>query len=101
MNKTNHYIPTDLEWPANGLKCEPRDLNRMCKQILKHGTIANFSHHTSTYSEPGGFTEARGCGSHVLTVTCDHVPDFMYVIHFTGFRVTEIIEIITIKEGGA
>jgi hypothetical protein len=95
MQEVNHYIPTDLEWSANGLPCEPRVLNMMCEQILKNGRISEIVRHTAGWHHADGTSGVHGLSSQVLVVECDHIPCITYAIHLTGFRVTEIIETIS------
>jgi hypothetical protein len=95
MDITRTYIPNNLEWSENGYPCYPKVINRMCRDILRHGKIAEIHHHTATSISPDGTTGKLDMGTQVLTVECEHVPHIIYVIHLSGFRVLRIIETVT------
>jgi hypothetical protein len=95
MNRTHHYYPEGLEWTVYGDKCSVNDINRMCRNILAGGTVRNVHRHISRSHYPDGTQEVRHSGTKALTVDSDHVPGLAYVIHLHGYRVVEILEIMT------
>jgi hypothetical protein len=95
MNHTNHYYPEGLGWTMQGDKCRVRDIERMTQNILTTGTVTHVHRHTAQSYYPNGTTELWHTGTKALTVESDNVPGLTYVIHLHGFRVVEIIEIMT------
>lgn len=95
MNRTKRYFPEDLEWSVQGEKCRVRDINRMCESILTHGTVTDVHRHTAQSFDPNGTREVWPQESQAITIECDHLPGLVYIIHLCGFRVTEIIEMIS------
>lgn len=81
------------KWAKNGMR--PEELKKLAQQIFSNGTITNTYHQAYGTNDPavthGDEWATVLNGGVAYTVECEGLP-VKYVIHMTGFEVSEIIE---------
>lgn len=81
------------KWAKNGMR--PEELKKLAQQIFDNGTITGTYHQAYGTNDPavthGDEWATVLNGGVAYTVECEGIP-VKYVIHMTGFEVTEIIE---------
>lgn len=80
-------------WAKNGMR--PEELKKLAQQIFSNGTITSTYHQAYGTNDPavthGDEWATVLNGGVAYTVECEGLP-VKYVIHMTGFEVSEIIE---------
>lgn len=66
-------------------------LQLLAKDILEFGVKINECHHVSQRFEPGRKTQVIETGSYCIE-TRNEITGYRYWVHFSGCKVTEIIE---------
>lgn len=81
------------KWAKNGMR--PEELKKLAQQIFSNGTITNTCHQAYGTNDPAVTHGAEWAtvlnGGVAYTVECEGLP-VKYVVHMTGFEVSEIIE---------
>lgn len=81
------------KWAKNGMR--PEELKKLAQNIFSNGTITNVYHQAYGTNDPavthGDEWATVLDGGAAYTVECEGLP-VKYVIHMTGFEVSEIIE---------
>lgn len=81
------------KWAKNGMR--PEELKKLAQNIFSNGTITNVYHQAYGTNDPavthGDEWATVLDGGVAYTVECEGLP-VKYVIHMTGFEVSEIIE---------
>lgn len=81
------------KWAKNGMR--PEELKKLAQQIFSNGTITKTYHQAYGTNDPavthGDEWATVLNGGVAYTVECEGLP-VKYVIHMTGFEVSEIIE---------
>lgn len=81
------------KWAKNGMR--PDELKKLAQNIFSNGTITNTYHQAYGTNDPavthGDEWATVLNGGVAYTVECEGLP-VKYVIHMTGFEVSEIIE---------
>lgn len=81
------------KWAKNGMR--PEELKKLAQQIFRNGTITKTYHQAYGTNDPdvthGDEWATVLNGGVAYTVECEGLP-VKYVIHMTGFEVSEIIE---------
>lgn len=86
-----HY--KSCRWAKNGMR--PEELKKLAQNIFSNGTITGTYHQSYGTNDPevthGEDWATVQNGGVAYTVECDGIP-VKYIIHMTGFEVSEIIE---------
>ncbi len=92
MTHTQHYIPNDLNYSANGYPMEREKFDAMVTEIFEKGSVSTV--HVHGYSQFMSGDEQKNYFefSKAIIVKVAHPGTITYTVHFRGLTPIEIIE---------
>ena len=92
MTHTQHYIPNDLGYSANGYPMEREKFDAMVTKIFENGTVSTVHVHGYSQFIPGEEQKNYFEFSKAIIVTVTQPIAIRYTVHFRGLTPIEIIE---------
>lgn len=92
MTHTQHYIPNDLNYSANGYPLERKKFDAMVTEIFDKGSVSIVHVHGYSQFMPGEEQKNYFEFSKAIVVTVTMPVAIKYTVHFRGLTPIEIIE---------
>ena len=92
MTHTQHYIPNDLGYSANGYPMEREKFDEMVAEVFEKGSISNVYVHNYAQIMAGEEPKHYFKFSRAIVIEITKPIAIHYTVHFRGLTPIEIIE---------